>query len=66
MSSKLRKLGLEILEKLSNIPEQTLQVRAAIAKTILMNNALRQIPEQKEEVVEPVQTKKKATRKKKK
>jgi hypothetical protein len=65
MSSKLRKLGLEILEKLSNIPEQTLQVRAAIAKTILMNNALRQVPEDaivEEPVVEP----KKKTRSKKK
>ena len=64
--SKLSELGLQILGKLSAIPKQTLEVRAAIAKTILMNNALRQIPEQKEEVIEPVKTKKKVTRKKKK
>ncbi len=64
--SKLSELGLQILGKLSAIPRQTLEVRAAIAKTILMNNALKQIPEQKKEVIEPVKTKKKVTRKKNK
>jgi len=69
--SKLKDLGLEILKELSNIPEQTLQVRAAIAKTILMNNALDQVPEQKEKsfiqkITKTSKPKSKTTRKKKK
>ena len=63
--SKLVEKGVEILETLSQIPEQTLQVRAAIAKSILLNNALRQV-DYKELVVEEPKEKKTIFNRKKK
>ena len=63
--SKLSELGLEIIERLSAIPEQTLEVRAAIAKAIILRTALQQVKEVEAVVDAPKKvTKKKATKKK--
>lgn len=41
----LSELNLEIIERLSAVKEQTLPVRAAIAKAIILRTALQQVKE---------------------
>ncbi len=56
--SKLSDLGKEIVVRLLALPEQSLEVRAAIAKAILLNNALLQVKQEEIEVEEkPVEKK---------
>ena len=62
---KLSELNLEIIERLSAIPEQTLEVRAAIAKAIMLKTSLQQVKEVEAVVDAPKKvTKKKAAKKK--